>query len=70
MLPNSDIINKVQELRRKAANGTITLEEQKEAIIMLRQNRTSALTAATASKKKTSKKGPTKSADELLGELE
>lgn len=69
-LPSPEIINKVNEWRRKAADGTITLEEQKEAILLLRQNRTSALTASAAGKKKPSAKKPAKSADELLNELD
>lgn len=69
-LPSPEIINKVNEWRRKAADGTITLEEQKEAILLLRQNRTSALTASAAGKKKSSAKKPAKSADELLNELD
>lgn len=69
-LPSPEIINKVNEWRRKAADGTITLEEQKEAILLLRQNRTSALTASAGAKKKPSAKKPAKSADELLNELD
>lgn len=68
-LPSPELINKVAEWRRKMADGTITLQEQKEAIIALRQNRMAAAAASTKSKKPSSKK-PTKSADDLLSELD
>jgi hypothetical protein len=71
MIPDANMINKVQEWRRKFADGTITLEEQKEAILILRQNRNAAGAAAAASKSKAKKpKGPAKSADDLLSELD
>lgn len=73
MLPSAELIAKIQELRRKSNDGTITLEEQKEAILLLRQNRMTALTASTASKKSSGggakKKAPV-NADALLGELD
>ncbi len=69
-LPSAEVINKVNEWRRKMADGTITLEEQKEAVIFLRQNRFTAQTAAATSKKKASTKKPTKSGDDLLSELD
>jgi uncharacterized protein YnzC (UPF0291/DUF896 family) len=70
MQPSAEIINRVNEFRRKMADGTITLDEQKEAIILLRQNRFSAQAAASASKKKPSTKKPVKSGDDLLSELD
>lgn len=72
MIPNAQVINRVNELRRKFADGSITLEEQKEAILLLRQDRTSALTAAAASKKKSSGGGGKKKPDatSLLNELD
>ena len=50
--PSSELINKVQIWRQKMADGTITLEEQKEAILILRQSRFAAQTASAASKSK------------------
>lgn len=72
MIPNAEMVARIQELRRKSNDGTITLEEQKEAILFLRQNRTAALTASKGSKKSSGgakKKAPI-SADALLGELD
>ncbi len=71
-LPSPELINKVAEWRRKAADGTLTLEEQKEAILVLRQNRTAALSAQPKAKSSgggRAKKGPV-NADALLGELD
>lgn len=65
-----DLLAKIEEWRRKSADGTITMDEQKEAILLLRQTRVTALTASKASKAKGGgKKGPAKSADQLLAEL-
>jgi len=57
---------KVQLLRQKAREGTLTPAEAKEAIIMLRQDRTFA--QATSTKAKAAKAKP--SGDDLLSELE
>lgn len=54
--------------RSKNADGTLTIDELKEAVIMMREARLAAQAANAASGK--SKKKPTKSADDLLGELE
>lgn len=57
--------SRIANWRAKAAAGTITLEEMKEAIVALRESRRTAATQAPASK--SAKKG--KSADDLLNEL-
>jgi 4-hydroxy-L-threonine phosphate dehydrogenase PdxA len=57
------------DYRRKAADGTITLEEMREAVQLMRQGRISAIATA-GSTKRTSTKAPVKSADQLLSELE
>jgi hypothetical protein len=69
-LPTAELINQVAEWRRKAADGTITLEEQKQAVLILRQNRTSALTASAPKKGGGGKKKAPVNADALLGELD
>lgn len=55
--------------REKNADGSLTIDELKEAVIMMREARLAAQ-AANAASGKTKKKAPTKSADDLLGELE
>lgn len=54
--------------RSKNADGTLTIDELKEAVIMMREARVAAQVANASSGK--AKKKPTKSADDLLGELE
>ncbi len=70
MIPTPELINRVQELRRKVHDGTITLDEQKEAIILLRAGRISAAQAASASKSTKAKKAPKQSAEDMLAELD
>lgn len=53
--------------KAKALNGTLTTEEMREAIVALRSGR---ISAASTAAKKPSTKGPAKSADSLLDELE
>lgn len=57
---------KVQLWRQKAKDNTLTLEEMKEAVIYLRQDRMAAAQTSSASK---AKKAPINS-DSLLGELD
>jgi len=63
-----EINQKVAEWRQKQADGTLTPEEMKEAIQLLRGGRMSAAIASATSK---SKKAPmvVPSADDLLSEL-
>lgn len=61
-----ELQSKIALWRRKAQDGTITLDEMKEAIIAMRMGRKSAAEAAASSGKK---KKPTRSADDMLGEL-
>lgn len=71
-LPTPELINKVQLARQKIADGTITLDEQKEMILILRNNRMAAAAQPKASKAKSAgrTKIPSKSADDMLSELE
>lgn len=59
--------SKIDNWRLKSDAGTITLEEMKEAVIILRQDRNSA--SKTTSTSKGRKKAPAKSATEMLNEL-
>lgn len=66
-----ELQSKIAEYRAKAADGTITLDEMRQAIIHMRGDRYAALNAA-AKAGRTSKakdKGPVKSADDLLSEI-
>lgn len=68
MQPDATTINRVAEWRRKMNDGTITLEDMKEAIIVLRQSRSTA--TPTAKHKATKAPKVTKSGDDLLSELD
>lgn len=63
-----ELQSKIALWRSRSADGTITQDEMKQAIIAIRQGRVSAATAAGESKKRTSK-SPSRSADDLLSEL-
>lgn len=68
--PSPELINRVAEWRRKMQDGTITLDEQKEAIIVLRQNRFAAQASPAKAKAAGKAKAPKKSAEDLLSELD
>lgn len=59
---------RIQELRRKVQDNTITQAELKEGIELLRQGRGVASDASAASKAKKAAKAPVNS-DDLLSEL-
>lgn len=63
-----ELQSQIKIWRSKAADGTITLDEMKAAVIALRQGRRQAAVASESSGKSKSKK-PARSADDLLGEL-
>jgi hypothetical protein len=69
-LLSPEMLNKVAEWRAKSAAGTLTLDEMREAIVIMRGNRISAAKTAASSPSSKAKKGPARSADDLLGELE
>lgn len=59
---------RVEILRRKALDGTITIEEQREAIVLLRQGRVGAqIGSTTARTKKAEAKAPVDTAALLKG---
>lgn len=64
-----ELQSKITVWRQKALDGSITIEEMKEAIIALRQGRIGAAIASDASRRKKAK-AEVPSADDLLGELE
>lgn len=59
------IQQRIAELRQKAREGTMTLDDMKEGIQILRGERLAMPPAKSASRSKT----PTASADDLLSEL-
>jgi hypothetical protein len=63
-----ELQSKLAVWKQRAAAGTLTPNEMREAILALRENRRSAAVPETKSRSRT--KGPAKSADDLLGELE
>lgn len=56
------------EWRQKARDGTLTQEDQREAVAAIRQGRKSAAITSEQARR-TKAKSVVKSADELLGEL-
>lgn len=58
-----ELQNKIAQWRQKAAAGTLTIEETREAIIALRSGRQGASYDAKSPKRSA------KSADDMLGEL-
>jgi len=54
--------------RQKAADGSISIEEMRQAVRELRAGRQAAIQTASAAKR-SSAKTPTRSAEDLLGEL-
>jgi uncharacterized coiled-coil protein SlyX len=72
-MPNAtaEQIQMINELRAKIANNTISIEEMRKGIELLRGGRASATAAALESKASGGKKEkkPTRSADEMLAEL-
>lgn len=69
MALSPEMTQKIAELRQKAREGTITLEETKEALSLLRADRTNAQATSTTSRSKKAPKAPV-NADDLLSELE
>lgn len=61
-----ELQSKIEQMRRKMADGTITLDDMKWVVMNLRQGRRSAAEASASSKRT---KKPTRSADDMLKEL-
>jgi hypothetical protein len=60
---------KIQMFRQKSREGTITTEELREALAIMREDRVGAQTTSTASRTKKAAKAAINS-DDLLGELD
>lgn len=69
MTVSPELMQQVAIWRQKAADGTLTQEEMRNAVIVLRENRHSATKAAAISMKGKKAKEPTKSAEDLLKEF-
>jgi hypothetical protein len=65
-----EVLNRIAEWRAKEAAGTLTIEDMRQAIIVMRENRMGAQTAASESKSRSRAKGPSKSAEAMLDELD
>jgi len=63
-----EIQSRISVLRQKSLDKTITIEEMREAIILMRSGRVGAAIASDTSRRKTAKK-VVPSADDLLNEL-
>lgn len=68
--PQLDLQMKVEEWRRKAREGTLTIEETREAIKVLRAGRSLIAAATGGSKTNRAAKAAKPSGDDLLSELE
>jgi hypothetical protein len=60
---------KIASWRLRAAEGTLTLDEMREAIVHLRAGRLSAAVAVNAARKSSAKRSAPPPADDMLGEL-
>lgn len=69
-----ELLNQIKIWQQKSTDGTITLEEMREAVKILRAGRVSAITEAGVAKRAAAGKGksktPARSADTLLGDLD
>lgn len=68
MIPDPQLAARIAEWNQRAIAGTLTREEMKEAIILMRQGRVSAAVASEKSKASKSK-APPPDADDMLAEL-
>jgi len=68
MSQSPETLSRISILRAKAQEGTLTVEEMKEAILLLRGDRTRAAHSSDASRRK-SAKAAVPSAQDLLSEL-
>lgn len=64
-----EVVSKIAHWRAKAANGTLTADEMREAIAVLRADRVGAAVAS-ATSKASKVKAPPPDASSLLDELE
>lgn len=69
MAMNPELQTKMAAWRQKAVDNTLTIEDMREAINMLRAGRKSAAVASESSRRTKARK-VVKTADEMLSELE
>ena len=69
LIDNPELLNKIGEWRRKCADGSISLDEMREAIKVLRANRMSSAEAAAKSKSSSSRANKAPAAPVNAGEL-
>lgn len=69
MVQSPELQARIAAWRQKAADGTITLDEMKEAIIVMRESRRSASVEAKASRASGGTKAKA-NADDLLNQLD
>lgn len=65
---NPELVAKIAIWRAKAADGTITLDEMREAVAAMREGRLAAANASDQARRKRAK-AAVRSADDLLNEL-
>lgn len=72
MAQSSEVQARIQLLRQKSRDGTLSLEEMREAITLMRQDRVgaSAVSAKAKERKSASKAKASINSDDLLGELD
>lgn len=63
-----EVASRIATWRQKALEGTLSIEDMKEAILAIREGRRGAATASEAARKRAKKE--IKSAEDLLSELE
>lgn len=64
-----EVQGKIAILRQKAVDGTLTIEEMREAVLLMRGDRKANAAAPSAKASKKQAKAEIKSADEMLDEL-
>jgi len=64
-----ELQSKIANWRRRSLTGEITLDEMKEAVLLIRGQRSSAAAAAATASAGKRKKAPAKNVDDMLNEL-
>ena len=64
-----ELQSQIQTWRQKAAAGTLSIEEMRDAVAAMRGSRLSAAEAAAKSPSRSRAKSPTRSADDMLKDL-
>ena len=65
-----EVAAKISVIRQKMVEGVATLEELKEAVVMMRGDRKIAMSAPTGGKKSAAKPKAVVNADDMLNELD